>query len=84
MMFHFIGSGNFVVDRGVILLVEKSHGDFIAEYVGELITTKEGERREDDSASTYRFFFTKEWWCVMIAILLDCLSCLYSVQCILL
>ncbi|XP_045183412.1 histone-lysine N-methyltransferase set-1-like [Mercenaria mercenaria] len=50
--------------RGVKTKVNKQQHDFILNYYGDLITGEEGEKREKDCESTFRYFFKyqgKDW-----------------------
>ena len=54
-----------LIGCGVRTTVDRFRGDFLLEYVGELITGEEGEWREDQEPSNFRFFFDfkgQEWW----------------------
>ena len=70
----------FVVSNsghGVFLTEDICKNSFVCEYSGELITAKEGYRREDLSgdASVYRFYFTfkkHDMWYVVFRILNCC------------
>jgi hypothetical protein len=51
--------------RGIVTEVERKRGDFLLVYKGETVSADEGERREEDSCSGYRFFFKskgRELW----------------------
>ena len=47
--------------RGIVTVEERWLGDFLVIYKGETISAKEGERREEDGGSDYRFFFKDLW-----------------------
>jgi len=57
-----------VTGRGVFALKNIVKGNFICQYIGELIRASEGEKRELRSPSVYRYFFSfagKKFWCVL-------------------
>jgi SET domain-containing protein len=43
--------------RGVFATESIARGQFVVQYAGELITAREGNKREKQSESSYRFFF---------------------------
>ncbi|XP_060565275.1 N-lysine methyltransferase KMT5A-B-like [Ruditapes philippinarum] len=43
--------------RGVVTTTRRQQGEFLLVYRGETISEEEGERREKDGGSGYRFFF---------------------------
>jgi len=47
----------FFIGRGVRTEKKRLKGDFLLVYHGELITADEGEQREKDKESTFRYFF---------------------------
>lgn len=46
--------------RGVFAFSEIAAGAFICEYHGELISGEDGDARERDESSCYRYFFNTE------------------------
>jgi len=54
-----------VAGRGVFASREISSGEFICQYFGELISSKEGDARETAEPSCFRYFFDhkgKAYW----------------------
>ncbi|KAL5007677.1 hypothetical protein ScPMuIL_003568 [Solemya velum] len=43
--------------RGIRTLQKRVKGDFLLHYAGELISEEEGEQRENDDSSGFRYFF---------------------------
>ena len=51
--------------RGIFAIRTIEPGSFLVEYSGELITALEGDKREENSESVFRYFFQhkgKKWW----------------------
>jgi hypothetical protein len=46
-----------IIGRGVVTTTRRQKGEFLLVYKGETISEEEGERREKDGGSGYRFFF---------------------------
>jgi hypothetical protein len=51
--------------RGVRTTRRFDRGDYLLTYFGSLITGEEGDIREEQSVSTFRYFFPfrgEQWW----------------------
>jgi hypothetical protein len=54
-----------LIGLGVRTTINRTKGDFLMIYSGELITEREGEEREEREPSVFRYFFQykrKGWW----------------------
>lgn len=41
--------------------MERDKGEFLLFYVGDVISSEEGEKREEQNSTGYRFFFKDKW-----------------------
>jgi len=51
--------------RGVFAITDISHGQFIVQYDGQLVSEEEGRKREAEEPSVFRYFFkwkNKKYW----------------------
>ena len=49
-----------VVGRGVFTAMPLKEGDFIAQYAGEVISSRDGNAREKSNPSCFRYFFVHQ------------------------
>lgn len=52
---------NIHIGRGVRSTIPRQRGDFLLVYSGQIISKKEGERRERKKSSGYRYFYRDLW-----------------------
>lgn len=74
--------------RGVFALRDILQGQFLAHYCGQLVSEKEGERREAVAQTGYRYFFQHSgccyWYtaCLFLTLRIETTFCDINMHCI--
>ena len=67
LLFYHLYKTWFLLGRSVFAKKEFFQGQFLLEYVGEIVNGEEGEAREETNSTGFRYFFfheNKEYWWV--------------------